>query len=344
MKLLTVAVPSYNVEATLARTLDSLCVEPFLDKLDIVVGDDGSADATREIALSYAERFPQAVRVITQPNGGHGAAVNTGIREARGQYFRVVDGDDRLTQEGLAARLGALEGCECDLVATDYAKVPDDGGALIPMPFKGLDGGRVYRFEELPAEGLYFGIHSSTFRTALLRRHGVALQEHTFYVDTEFCLLPIPFVQTVLYLHTVLYLYTVGREGQSIDPAAFVRRYDDHDRVVRRLAAFYEGASCPDAQKDYIRRTLDRLLFTHYMLSACYDADRARGRARSRAFDAWLRGASPALYASVGRSGAVRFLRVSGFRFLPGARLGAGIRSVFSRAKRLLGGRRRFTY
>ena len=61
--------------------------------MEILIVDDGSTDGTAAIADEYAEKHPSVVRVIHKENGGHGSAVNTGIENASGLYFKVVDSD-----------------------------------------------------------------------------------------------------------------------------------------------------------------------------------------------------------------------------------------------------------
>ncbi len=346
LKILTVAVPAYNVEKTLAATLASLCVEEALPELDIVVVNDGSTDGTAAVAARFAALHPGSVRVLSQQNGGHGAAVNTGIAAAQGIFFRVLDGDDRVDAQGLVLLLALLRSTQADLVAADYRKVLPDGQNAGDMPFRGVEAGRLYRFEELPTDGsVYFGIHSSTFRTALLREHGVRLQEHTFYVDTEFALLPIPHVEAVEFLGKCVTLYTVGSAGQSISAASFVARYDDHLRVVKRLTEFARGSAerTPRAQLDYIYSVLGKLCFTQYMLAAYYDEDASRGRRRAREFDAWLK-QNPRLYALLGKSLTIRVLRASHFAVRPSGRLLKGaVRGAFSLLKKATG-RKKLTY
>lgn len=343
LKLLTVVVPSYNVEKTLGATLDSLCVEELLQKLDIIVVDDGSKDGTAALAGAYARDFPDSVRVISKENGGHGSAVNTGIENALGRYFKVVDGDDRLERGAFTNLLALLEKSDADLVASNYKKVLPDGSDAGNMDFSGVEYGRTYRFDELRTDGsIYFGIHSSTFKTQILKDHAVRLLEHTFYVDTEYALLPVPYIDTVVFLSDRVYLYTVGSSGQSIDIKNFVGRYEDHLRVVESLVGFASaGVSGPHG--DYIYSVLSKLCFTQYMLAAFYDDDLSRGRGRARSFDAWLKSDSR-LYASLGKSAYIRFLRATNFTFLPrGAALKKAVRGVFGAVKRVTG-RRGLTY
>lgn len=344
MKLLTITVPGYNVEKTLGATLDSLCVEEVLPALDIIVVDDGSSDGTAAIAGSYAEKYPDSVRVISKSNGGHGSAVNAGIAAARGRYFKVVDGDDRLERDGLIALVNRIKDSDCELIASNYRKVSPDGANVGDMNFCGIKFDRKYNFSQIPTDGsIYFGIHSSTFKTEILQKNNIRLQEHTFYVDTEYALLPIPFVNTVEFLDKCVYLYTVGSAQQSIDAKNFVKRYDDHLRVVKRLVEFADGLCADKPHTDYIYSVLGKLCFTQYMLAAFYDDNASRGKKRAREFDGWLKG-SAKLYSELGGSLYIRFMRATGFKILPrGAKLKAAARAVFSFAKRLTG-KKKLTY
>lgn len=89
MKLLTFAIPCYNSEAYMEKCIESLL--PGGDDVEILIVDDGSHDRTAEIADAYEKKYPGIIRAIHQENGGHGEAVNAGIRNATGLYFKVVD-------------------------------------------------------------------------------------------------------------------------------------------------------------------------------------------------------------------------------------------------------------
>ena len=97
MKLLSFTVPCYNSAAYMGK-----CVESLLkggEDVEIIIVDDGSTDETAQIADDYAEKYPSVVRVIHKENGGHGSAVNAGIENAQGLFFKVVDSDDWVKEE-----------------------------------------------------------------------------------------------------------------------------------------------------------------------------------------------------------------------------------------------------
>ena len=85
----SVIVPAYNAQATLAAALRSV-LQQSVPPLEVLVVDDGSVDGT----VTVAETFGPQVRLIRQPNGGPGAARNTGIRAARGAWIGLLDADD----------------------------------------------------------------------------------------------------------------------------------------------------------------------------------------------------------------------------------------------------------
>ena len=99
MKLLTITIPCYNSQDYMEKSICSALTGG--DRVEIIIVDDGSSDNTLQIAKKYEEKFPNIVRVIHQENGGHGEAVNTGIKNATGLYFKVVDSDDCLGRKAL---------------------------------------------------------------------------------------------------------------------------------------------------------------------------------------------------------------------------------------------------
>jgi len=89
MPTISVIIPSYNCEAYIAGTIESVLKQTFKD-IELIVVDDGSTDRTQEIVTSYG----RPVRLVTQENAGVCAARNRGIAEAKGQFICLMDHDD----------------------------------------------------------------------------------------------------------------------------------------------------------------------------------------------------------------------------------------------------------
>ena len=99
MKYITFAIPCYNSQDYMERAIESV-LKGGKD-IEVIIVNDGSKDGTEEIARRYEREYPDIVRVVSQENGGHGEAVNSGLLHAQGKYFKVVDSDDWLDEEAL---------------------------------------------------------------------------------------------------------------------------------------------------------------------------------------------------------------------------------------------------
>ncbi|WP_295656446.1 glycosyltransferase family 2 protein, partial [uncultured Nocardioides sp.] len=109
---LGVVVPAYGVEHWLPESLDSLLTSTHRP-LDVVVVDDGSPDASGEIAEEYAARDDR-VRVVHTANAGLGAARNVGTAHVRGDYLAFLDSDDVVPASAYATMVGGLEASGSD--------------------------------------------------------------------------------------------------------------------------------------------------------------------------------------------------------------------------------------
>ena len=108
MKYITFTIPCYNSQDYMKRCIDSLL--PGGDDVEIIIVDDGSTDATGEIADYYEKQYPGIVKAVHKENGGHGSGVNTGLQLATGVYFKVVDSDDWLDEAAYEKLLGRVRG------------------------------------------------------------------------------------------------------------------------------------------------------------------------------------------------------------------------------------------
>ena len=131
MKLLSIAVPCYNSADYMDRCLESLL--PGGDEVEIIIVNDGSVDETPRIADEYAAKYPDIIKVVHQENGGHGEAVNAGLRNATGIYFKVVDSDDKVNPRSYKRILHTLRDfARCDehvdmflSISTDKQDLPE---------------------------------------------------------------------------------------------------------------------------------------------------------------------------------------------------------------------------
>ena len=181
-KLLSLIVPVYNTAPYLPRCLGSVLDPAVCGAIEVIAVNDGSTDASPAILRDWARRWPDTLSVIDRPNGGHGAAVNTGLRAASGRYVRVLDSDDWLDTPGFINYVNQLCGCREDLIVTPYTQECCAEGRELRHDYPFLEDGRVYTLDEIDwREGMdYFCLASSAWRTELLRGCGLTLPERTY--------------------------------------------------------------------------------------------------------------------------------------------------------------------
>ncbi|WP_327087604.1 bifunctional glycosyltransferase family 2 protein/CDP-glycerol:glycerophosphate glycerophosphotransferase [Nonomuraea sp. NBC_01738] len=111
---MSVVVPIYDVETYLGACLESLAAQTLRD-LEVVMVDDGSPDGSVDIAARFAER-DRRFRLVRQANAGLGAARNTGIRQATGEFLAFLDSDDVMPLHALESMAATLDETGSSLV------------------------------------------------------------------------------------------------------------------------------------------------------------------------------------------------------------------------------------
>lgn len=237
MKLLSIAIPCYNSAAYMRRCIDSLL--PGGEDVEILIVNDGSTDNTKDIAEEYRERFPSMVKVINKENGGHGSAVNAGIQNAAGLFYKVVDSDDWVNQSAYMQILSVLreiirDGKSLDMLISNFVYEKEGEERKKVMKYHhALPKDQIFTWKDVKhfRVGQYILMHSVIYRTNLLRECGLQLPEHTFYVDNIFVFNPLPYVKTMYYLDVNFYSYYIGREDQSVNETIMIGRIDQQLKV-----------------------------------------------------------------------------------------------------------------
>jgi len=258
-KVLTIVIPAYNMEKYISKTLDSL-ICASIDDLEVIIVNDGSTDGTEEIAKQYVNRYPHSFSLINKENGGHGSALNVGIKCSTGKYFRPLDADDWVDTDALEAVIHDLKINDADMVLTNFRKILEQSGQTINVRMKNVwnrkeikegkakpkEGrnilvyGQVYDFDkELFDYNNQYLFHFVSYRTELLKDNNIKFDEHVYYDDMEYDVYPLPYVKTVLPIDRYLYQYRLEREGQSVDDKAFAKNHRDRRLVVKNILSYY---------------------------------------------------------------------------------------------------------
>ena len=280
----------------------SKCINSLLiggEEVEIIIVDDGSSDRTAEIADDYAEKYPTIVKAIHQENGGHGQAVNTGIKNATGLYFKVVDSDDWVNEQAYRQVLDTLRRFvygkdTLDMLITNFVYEKQGAKHKKVMNYNlALPKNEIFTWSDVKVfvAGQYILMHSVVYRTELLRDCKLELPEHTFYVDNIFVYEPLPHVHTMYYLDVNFYRYFIGRSDQSVNEQVMIGRIDQQIRVTKLMLGYYDVTKI---QNKKLRRYLEIMMVICSILAIKSGSE--ENMAKKKALWEELKKSNPALY------------------------------------------------
>ena len=242
-KILTVSIAAYNVEETLGRALDPLiCIKSIVDKIEIIIENDGSKDRTQEIAEEYKAKYPDSIIVNNKQNGGYGSTINESIELATGKYFKQLDGDDWFDTASFQMFIDFLEKCNSDLVYSPHYVIKQDKETEKKTLIDLFDDVYLNKTINLICDAIPgdIGMHGLAIKTELLKNNNVRISEKCFYTDFEYVFYPFVLAETLSIFKSPVYNYLLGREGQSVSLAGEKKHYNDRIQVFMRTAEYYE--------------------------------------------------------------------------------------------------------
>lgn len=302
-KILTIGIPVYNMERYLDRCLSSVTGISNLDKVEIIVVNDGSKDRSLEIARAYEQRFPQSVRVIDKPNGGWGTAINTLVEQANGKYFKSLDSDDWFDTNELDRFINTIEQIDVDLIITDYTEV-DDAGNIKIIKASGKSGIVITTADfVISADYHIASIHGVTYNAQMLKMNKVCV-EPKFYADLDYILTPLQFVKQVFVDHINVYQYYYGRPGQSVSIEGYNKHFKDYINVTKKLIPLIEknATTNPILYLMYLKRIFGIAISCYRLLMMTkYQGKNHESKTILKSFDEYVMRESSSLYKAIGK-------------------------------------------
>ena len=240
-KVLTLIVPSYNMEDYLPYCLDSVLVRKNLGKVEVLVVNDGSKDRTSEIAHGYEKNYPDIFRVIDKDNGNYGSCVNRGLEEAKGKYVKVLDADDSMDPDNLDCFIAFLEITDADLVLSDFTVVDIRRQPRKTIRYS-IGDGIMYDMDAICTGPVFCNMqmHAVTYRRRLLTDMEYRQTESISYTDQQWIFMPMLTVKTVACFDGCIYKYLVGRVGQTVSPEVKLKSINHTLRCGLDMAMLYE--------------------------------------------------------------------------------------------------------
>lgn len=270
-KVLSVVVPSYNIEDYIERSIQSFLEidENYQEMFEVIIVNDGSKDNTVEVAERLIDNHPfDNIKVINKANGGHGSTINRGVLEAKGKYFKVIDGDDWVDKLAFEELLTKLSQIDYDMVITDYTEqyVLDNKVKLVqPIDIEVMNQVQT----SIPNHRI--PMHSITYKTSILRGNHITLTEGVFYVDIQYTLFPLNHVKKWIYYPLNVYQYLLGRANQSVNINSYIKNVSHHLIVLRSILDFYDTIFTSPILEYVVGQTLKQLIDLQWIISYLSD-------------------------------------------------------------------------
>jgi glycosyltransferase involved in cell wall biosynthesis len=319
MKLLSISIAAYNAGPYLRTCVGSLVKSKYLEQLDIMIINDGSKDNTSTIAQEFASQYPDSIRAIDKENGGHGSTINTGIANATGKYFKLLDSDDSYDTEQLDAFVARLETCTEDLALNDYHTVTPEGKDRVDScSIHDLEYNKEYDFEQY-CQNINIAMHSFTFRTEILKGMPYRVDEHCYYVDVEYTLYPMTKIHSFIAFEENVYRYVVGYSEQSVNFNSLIKNREQHKKVVLHIVDFFnkEQAHLKGNTVEVVRKRILDMIEIQYRIYFFMEANKDTCT-ELKNFDQQLKAENAELYGDLsaftkGKASYLSFLRKTNF-------------------------------
>ena len=259
LKILSIIIPSYNMERYLPYCLDSLLISHSRNSIEVVIVNDGSEDSTLAIARRYSEEYPELFRVIDKDNGNYGSCINAALPLITGKFVKVLDADDSFDTANFEYFLEFLNGKDVDLVLSDFTWVDSKRNKLKEITFS--LGKTILSMDEACIQDCFksMEMHAVTYRTKLLVDSGYYQTEGISYTDQQWIFAPMVYVRQVGVFNRPVYQYMVGRVGQTINPEVKLRRIKDRIIYVSDMIKQYDTLNLLATRE--IKEYLDARIF-----------------------------------------------------------------------------------
>lgn len=298
-KLLTIVIPVYKVEAYINKCLDSLIIAPeLLDRMDVLIINDGTPDNSAEMSREYVKRFPGVFRQIDKENGGHGSVWNMGVKEAFGKYVKFLDSDDWL--ENLDVMIQKLEQTDADLIVMPCI-THNPGNERWKLEIKDMEFDHVYDADQFDwlgnrSHGNYIFHHCAVYKTEMFRQYLPLFLEKQPYDDIVLAAAPIIGAKTLVAWDLPVYQYLMDRVGQSISLEVQLKNVRAMIRAHQEVIVFVESHPVPFSSTKnafFMKRLPNYYSFGHRSLLSILPYKEAKRY--SKEWDAWTKERNPGM-------------------------------------------------
>lgn len=246
MYKITIIIPVYNAEKYLRQLLDSI-INQTMDyrELQVIMVDDLSKDASREIMKEYSNQYDNFVSIeLSKNNKIAGKARNEGLKRAQGKYLMFADSDDFYMPNACETMYKTIEEKQADFVTANYINA-EQNGTLWSIPIFDLDKYPSFKLDIKDYDKSFFILSSSVcnkiFRRQFVEENGIYFLEGTPAEDAFFTTSCFLKTDRVYYNNSIIYCYRQRNGTPELNSVSFYCSKRYFDRLNKAYYAIYEN-------------------------------------------------------------------------------------------------------
>lgn len=289
------------MEKYIGKCLDSLLIPEFY-QVEVLVVNDGSKDRSSEIAHSYADRYPESIRVIDKPNGNYGSCINAALPQATGRYIKILDADDTFDTVAFSSFVIKLPGINDDVIITNHVIVTEDETITETTSFDAICKTGVSMSVEDAAGsilGSYIQMHRIAYKRDIFTRFSYHQTEGVSYTDSQWAIVPLAYCSTIHYESLCVYRYLIGREGQTMGGPQLRKYLNNFFTVLSDSVKYYNSYAFSSIGKQQLFKNLTEVhIYVYFKALGTQSADAMSLLCN---YDSVLKSECPDVYDAIGQ-------------------------------------------
>lgn len=305
-KILSIIIPTYNAAQFLDKGLSTFIMEDkeMMDKLEVLIVNDGTKDNSVEVAQKFVDRYPNTFKIINKENGGHGSAINTGVENVTGKYFKCVDADDWVYTDALERTMKILEKEDFDALIQSFITYDISKDLWEPRDIHCDNTDRIYNLKEIVDmwEQIDYGMsfHGVTYNAQFYKSLGYKLIEGVFYEDQEYATIPLSYAKRIRLLDDELYVYRLGDVNQSVSTQSQLSRLPHFEAVLFKILEHEKNLhKLPEGGRELWTRKISMYLGSLYHILFIKNPDKKSQRKYAKELTMRIKQKSPYIYSQI---------------------------------------------
>ncbi len=256
---ISVIIPAYNAASSITRALDSVKAQS-LKEIETIIVDDGSTDFTRLAIMSYIEKHPKMdIIYLYQENAGPGAARNTGIEHATGDYITFMDADDKAPPGAYHSMYYTAQCWDCDVVIGSYMRQVSGKNWSVPEYIKNLcinmDGKNCAGNYQIVINNP--SLWNRAYKREFLNTHKIRFLDERHGEDLVFNLDVVKKAAKIYTVDAITYFY--GKrlaEQQSVSTSWTYKNTSSLIRAIKEYVLFFDGIGDVNSETVFLKMEL----------------------------------------------------------------------------------------